>query len=84
MRPVNRRKRGTTNRWVGLKLEGVRSNRSAIGARIKIVAKDPEGQRAIYKRVNSGGSFGANPLRQHIDVGMATNLAAEVFWYDYD
>jgi hypothetical protein len=71
---------GTTNHWVGFKLEGVQSNRSAIGARIKITAHTPSGDKVIYKGVNSGGSFGANPLRQHIGLGSATELTAEIYW----
>ena len=37
--------------------------------------------RSIYKHVNSGGSFGANPLRQTIGLGEATKIELlEVFW----
>ena len=39
---------------------------------IKITAHTASGDRVIYKGVNSGGSFGANPLRQHIGLGSAT------------
>jgi hypothetical protein len=69
---------GTSNQWIGLKLEGVQSNRSAIGARIKLTANDS--QRSIFKTVNSGASFGANPLAQHIGLGPATNVTLEIFW----
>jgi hypothetical protein len=69
------------NHWLKFKLEGVRSNRSAIGSKIKVVAKTPAGERSIYKTVNSGGSFGANPLRQEIGVGDATAIVrVEIFW----
>jgi hypothetical protein len=71
---------GTTNRWIGLKLQGVQSNRSAIGARIKLTVQGPNGARAICKTVNSGGSFGCNPLAQHIGIGGATNAAVEILW----
>ncbi len=71
---------GTTNHWIGLKLEGVQSNRSAIGARIKVKARTAADERQIFKTVNSGGSFGANPLRQQLGVGAATNAFVEVFW----
>ena len=71
---------GTTNRWIGLKLEGVRSNRSAIGARIKLSTQTQSGERKVYKSVNSGGSFGANPFAQHIGLASATNASVEVFW----
>jgi len=39
------------------------------------------GRRTIYKTVNSGGSFGANPLRQEIGLGQAKSISSvEVFW----
>ena len=31
-------------------------------------------QRSLYKHVNSGGSFGASPLRQTIGLGTATRI----------
>ncbi len=38
-------------------------------------------RRSIYKHVNSGGSFGAAPLRQTIGLGRATRIERlEVFW----
>lgn len=72
---------GHDNHWITLKLEGVKSNRSAIGARIKVTVNGKEGERAIYRTVGSGGSFGASPLRQEIGLGQATEIKSiEVFW----
>lgn len=72
---------GTTNHWIGFKLEGKRSNRAAIGARIKVTVETPAGPRTIYKTVGSGGSFGASPLRQHIGLADATAVKeVEIFW----
>lgn len=72
---------GHTNHWIKLKLEGVQSNRSAIGARIKITIQEQGRTRSIYKTVNSGGSFGANPLRQEIGLGQAEQvLSTEILW----
>ena len=72
---------GHTNHWLKLKLEGVQSNRSAIGARIKITILEQGRTRAIYKTVNSGGSFGANPLRQEIGLGQAERIiGTEILW----
>ncbi len=35
----------------------------------------------MFRHVNSGGSFGANPLRQEIGLGAATSIdALEIFW----
>ena len=37
--------------------------------------------RSIYRHVNSGGSFGANPLRQCIGTGKAKVInTMEVYW----
>lgn len=54
---------GNENNWVKLKLNGTHSNKSAIGARVKIVASNSKGEtHNFFSKVNSGGSFGANPL----------------------
>jgi len=72
---------GGTNRWIKLRLEGTRSNRAAIGTVIKVTVATPSGSRDIYKTVNSGGSFGSNPLKQEIGLGNATAITAvELFW----
>jgi hypothetical protein len=72
---------GHGNRWVTLKLEGVSSNRVAIGARIRVIVDTAQGERSIYKTVVSGGSFGSSPLRQEIGLGQAKSIrAVEIFW----
>ncbi len=72
---------GFNNHWISVKLVGVRSNRSALGARIHIKATENGKQRSIYKHVNSGGSFGSNPLRQPIGLGKAQKIdILEVYW----
>ena len=73
---------GNGNDWINLKLIGVKSNRSAIGARIKVTVQD-EGKtpRSIYRTVGSGGSFGASPLEQHIGLGKSAKiLNIEIWW----
>ena len=63
---------GNKNHWVTLKLEGVRSNRAAFGARIDVTVKDAYGaMRHIFRTVGFGSSFGGNPLEQHIGIGAA-------------
>ncbi|MBO9204148.1 CRTAC1 family protein [Niastella sp. MAH-29] len=57
-----------------LTLQGSQCNRAAIGARIKISFTDNGSKRVVYRDVNSGGSFGANPLMQHIGTGAATTI----------
>jgi hypothetical protein len=72
---------GHGNHWIALHLEGVRSNRPGIGARIRIVVEGPDGERVIHKTVRSGGSFGASPLRQEIGLGSATHIqSVEILW----
>jgi hypothetical protein len=72
---------GSANRWVELELEGVKSNRGAVGARIKVTVDTPRGPRVLYRTVGSGGSFGGSPLRQHVGLGDARRIAAlEVSW----
>jgi hypothetical protein len=72
---------GHGNHWITLKLEGMKSNRSAMGARIKVVVKTAAGERTIYKTVGSGASFGASPLRQEIGLGAAQAIQSiEILW----
>jgi hypothetical protein len=73
---------GHGNDWLGLHLVGVRTNRAAIGARITVTLDDPQGRRrAVHRTVNSGGSFGASPLEQHVGLGPgARNVEVEVYW----
>jgi hypothetical protein len=71
----------SNNHWVDLLLQGVVSNRAAIGARIKVSFQEHGKARSVYRDVNSGGSFGSNPLRQHIGIGQATAIdRVEIFW----
>ena len=73
---------GFGNHFLTIKLVGVRSNRSAIGARIHVTAVENGERRSIYKHVNSGGSFGANPLRQTIGLGRVEKIETlEIFWH---
>jgi hypothetical protein len=72
---------GHGNNWLKLKLEGVRTNRAAVGARIKVVVQTEDGERAIHRTVGSGGSFGASPMRQEIGLGKARVIRrVEIFW----
>ena len=72
---------GHGNHWITLRVEGRRSNRAAIGARIRVRASAPQGSRDIYAVVGSGGSFGGNSLQQEIGLGGATAIESiEVLW----
>jgi hypothetical protein len=69
------------NNWIGLKLVGKKSNRSAIGSQIKVSFTENGLQRSVFKDVNSGGSFGSSPLRQEIGIGQASIIDdIEIRW----
>ncbi|MBM84307.1 MAG: hypothetical protein CMJ78_27440 [Planctomycetaceae bacterium] len=72
---------GFKNHWLIVKLIGEKSNRSGIGAKIRVVLEEDSAERSVYRWVNSGGSFGANPLRQHIGLGKASSIKRlEIYW----
>jgi hypothetical protein len=72
---------GSEGAWLVLRLEGRTSNRSAIGARLRVVVPTPEGTREFHRVVGGGSSFGANSLLQEVGLGSATGPARiEVRW----
>jgi hypothetical protein len=72
---------GHGNHWVTLVLEGVKTNRAAYGARIKVTIDEDGHPRSIYRAVGSVASFGGNPMRQHIGVGQAMVIRdIEIWW----
>ncbi len=71
---------GQENRWLNVKLVGVKTNRAAIGARIKLVTAG-NNPRTIHRHISSGSSFGANPLEQMIGLAQAERIdLLEVYW----
>jgi ASPIC and UnbV len=71
---------GKGNRWLTLKLVGKKTNRAAIGARIKVVTSGAE-PLTIHGHVTSGSSFGGNPLEQTIGLAKTDRVARlEVHW----
>lgn len=72
---------GFNNNWLGIKLAGKTSNTFGIGARLRIVFSDGEKDREVYRWINSGGSFGGNPLHAHVGLNKATNVKRlEIYW----
>jgi hypothetical protein len=72
---------GFGNHWIAVKAVGVKTNRSAIGARIRVEILEGGKRRSVYRYVGSGGSFGANPLRQNIGLGKATRIETlDIYW----
>jgi hypothetical protein len=79
--PALYRNPGHANHWITLMLEGVKTNRAAYGARIKITIEEQGRERSIYRAVGSVSSFGGSPMRQHIGVGLATSIRdIEIGW----
>jgi hypothetical protein len=81
---------GQGNHWLNVKLIGAaaadskpfskKTNRAAIGARIKVVTAGPN-PLTIHRQVTSGSSFGANPLEQHFGLARADKIALlEITW----
>ena len=66
-----RNERRNQNHWITLRLEGTKSNRDAIGARVELTA----GGRTQVHEVRSGGSYlSHNDMRLHFGLGMATRV----------
>lgn len=66
---------GNENRWLSLRIEGRQSNRSAIGALVKVEVVDKTGRRReLWRVVNSGGSFGSSALTQLVGLGDAARV----------
>ena len=66
---------GFGHHWLAVQVIGRTSNRDGIGARLEAVVRDADGtHRSIFRHVNSGGSFGANPLCQTLGLGAATRV----------
>lgn len=72
---------GHGNQWITLLLEGTQSNRTGLGARIRLQLVTPRGRREIHRHVSSGGSFGSSTLQQEVGLGDATAIELiEVMW----
>ncbi len=67
-----------SNHWVTLELIGTRSNRLALGAKVRVVA----GAVSQVDEVRSGGSYlSQNDLRQHFGLGSANKVDdVEIRW----
>jgi tetratricopeptide (TPR) repeat protein len=73
---------GGANNWISIKLTGVKSNRAAIGAKIKLTLSDAKGRKSQrYREVTSGGSFGASSLQQEIGIGRARQIDEMEIWW---
>ena len=79
-RPSLYKNYGPRGNWIILFAIGSRSNRSAIGTRISVVAG---GGRRLIKEVRSGGTYASqSDLRLHFGLGTARKTDLEVRWPD--
>lgn len=65
---------GNEHHWLKVRLVGKRTNRSALGARLKVEVKQPDGTRTIRRAVGNNGSFGGNSLVESIGLRDATSV----------
>jgi tetratricopeptide (TPR) repeat protein len=73
---------GNDNDWINVRLTGVKSNRSAVGAQIKVTVEDDgHAARSIYRTVGDTSSFGGNPMEQHIGLGHGARITALDVWW---
>ncbi|CAN5479822.1 hypothetical protein BH09BAC3_BH09BAC3_34820 [soil metagenome] len=71
-----------SNNWISLTLEGMKSNKSAIGTQVKLTFKENGITRSVFRDVNSGGSFGCSPFRREIGIGEATMIdEIQISWH---
>jgi len=65
------------NHWVKVKLAGTKSNRSAIGARVKVVS---EGKVQVKSVLSQTSYLSVNDSRLHFGLGSAAAVEIEVRW----
>jgi len=73
---------GYGHHWLTVKLVGTRTNRAALGARIRVDLPGPGGTVASrHRTITAGSSFGGNPLACTVGLGRAESIRAmEVYW----
>ena len=72
---------GNENHFIVVRLRGKTTNRNAIGAKIRVIANGPGGQREIHRTVGAVSSFGGSPFRQEIGIGSATSIEQiDIVW----
>jgi hypothetical protein len=68
------RNNGNSNAWVKIKLVGTASNRSAIGAKVRLQATIRGASMWQLREINSGNGICGGPLEAHFGLGDATNI----------
>jgi len=65
---------GNSNHWLKVKCEGTASNRSGIGARVRVKATSAGKTFWQLREITSGDGFGNSALIAHFGLGDATNI----------
>jgi enediyne biosynthesis protein E4 len=68
---------GEKQHWIKIKLEGVQSNRSAIGARVLVHYGGKVQAQAV---VSQSSFYSCNDSRLHFGLGTSTSTDVEVYW----
>ncbi|MEO9803032.1 MAG: FG-GAP-like repeat-containing protein [Reichenbachiella sp.] len=73
---------GNSNNWLIVDLEGTSSNRSAIGAKVKVTATIGDNEVVQMREISSQSCYnGQNSIRAHFGVGTATIITKiEIVW----
>jgi hypothetical protein len=65
---------GNSNAWIKVRLVGLASNRSAIGAKVRVKATIRGKNMWQLREINTGSGYGAGALEAHFGLGDATNI----------
>lgn len=72
---------GNGNDWINVRLQGVKTNRSGVGAKIHVTVVNGGVQRSIWRTVGETSSFGSHPMEQHIGLGAKAKIVSlDVLW----
>ena len=73
---------GHGNHWLTVRLIGKKTNRAAIGARVRVNLSRPGGGvDSRHREITSGSSYGGNPFALTIGLGAARSvIALEIQW----
>jgi hypothetical protein len=66
---------GGRGHWLKVTLVGTKTNRAALGARVRAEVKGPDGsKRSVHRLIGTTGSFGGNSLVETIGLGDARSV----------
>lgn len=70
------------NTWVKIRLQGKRTNSFGVGATIKVIAENPNGDEIVrYAAISQKTGFGSGPFLAHVGLMNATRVkTVEVYW----